>query len=263
MSTKRSKKKLTLKKLQKGTIGYFFIFGMVAFLIVMSLTIVGGVPNVSFPEDGTEVKVVKFPAGNPNNTLQLRSMGFITLAPTPKPSSPFCTPGKGINTAPQIIIGFEPDLGKTVAANGQIKVWVNDDHVPMVAPNEQVNPTTGQITTPGDRAAKAPDNFLWEPALYIAPQTAEANGAPHFPNFIKGRFNNTPPAASNGVQGPPIDNPPPGSVPNSLGYDASYTTEYIWNIAQLNLAKGSHQLQFLIHDGDNHRGVKCMTLNIQ
>ena len=261
MSTKRKKQKHTLKKLQKGTVGYFFIFGMVAFLIIMSLTIVGGVPNVSFPEDGEEVKIIVPPKDNSHNSLQLRALGYITLAPTPPPSGAFCKAG-GINTAPEILVGYEPDLGKPVAANGQIKVWVNDDHVPIVAPNEKADPTTGQITTPGDRTAKAVDNYLWEPAMYIAPQTAENNGAPHFPNFIKGRYNNTPPASGDGLQGPPVDAPPPPSKPG-LGYDASYTTEYIWNLTGLNLKPGQHQVEFLIHDGDNHRGVGCITLNIQ
>lgn len=257
MSTKRKKRKLMTKKLQKGTVGYFFIFGMVAFLIVMGLTIVGGIPKVSFPEDGKEVGIITPPPDNSHNSLQLRALGYVTLAPTPLPGAALCKAG-GVNSEPEILVGYEPDLGKTVGATGQIKVWVNDEQVPIIAPNETVDTSTGKITTPGDRAAKAPDNFLWEPALYIAPQTADTNGTPHFPDFIKGRYNNTPPASGIGVKGATID---PAPLPAKIS--EVFTSEYIWNVSSLGLAKGSYQAQFLVHDGDTDRGIGCVTINIQ
>ena len=110
----------------------------------------------------------------------------------------------------QLLLAIQPAAGQTVSATGQIIVWVNDEGAPFVAPGEQVNPTTGAITTVGDRAAKAADGYLFEPALYIAPATVETGGQPHFPDFIKGQFNNTG-LLGNVTNGPAYDPLPPGS----------------------------------------------------
>ena len=147
--------------------------------------------------------------------------------------------------------------------NGQIKVWITDERAPIIAPNEQVDGTTGKITMPGDRTAKAPDGYLWEPALYIAPQTAENGGTPHFPQWIKGWYNNMlPPAggrppAGTGAQVPGIDPPPAGSPP-SLQYDA----EDIWDVSALGLRPGTYLGEFVIHDGDRDRAIGCVTIVI-
>ena len=92
-----------------------------------------------------------------------------------------------------------------------VKVWVQDEAAPFVAPQEQINTTTGMITMPGDRTAKAPDGYLWEPALYIAPETAQNGGTPHFPSFFKGSYNNNPNIKGVTATVPGMDPPPPGA----------------------------------------------------
>jgi hypothetical protein len=180
---------------------------------------------------------------------------------TPPPPA-LCKDDK-INNEPEILAAYEPASGQSVPRDGQIKVWVNDERAAIIAPNEQIDPNTGLITSPGDRAAKAPDGYLWEPALYIAPQTAENGGTPHFPQSIKGWYNNNPPAggarppAGAGVQVPGMDPPPTGTrLPEK------YTTEDIWDVSALGLAPGTYIGEFVIHDGDRDRAVGCVTIVI-
>jgi len=173
------------------------------------------------------------------------------------PPMPMLCMAGGANNEPEILVGYSPANGQSVGATGQIKVWVNDEGAPIIAPGEQVDPNTGAITMPGDRTARAPDGYLWEPALYIAPQTAENGGTPHFPTAIKGSYN---PTTNKGpgllVAG--MDPPPAGSV-----LTERYTGEDIWDVASLGLSPGTYIAEFVIHDGDDDRGVGCVTIVIQ
>jgi hypothetical protein len=182
--------------------------------------------------------------------------GGIPDAGVPTPT--LCNVG-GVNNEPDILVGYSPANGQSVGAGGQIKVWVTDEGAPIIAPGEVVDPNTGVITTPGDRTAKAADGYLWEPALYIAPQTAENGGTPHFPDMIKGHYNPDPTTtwtAGQLVQG--MDPPPAGA---QLLDD--YTGEDIWNVSSLGLSPGAYMAEFVIHDGDRDRGVGCVTIVIQ
>jgi hypothetical protein len=179
----------------------------------------------------------------------------------PPPPS-LCT-DKTINNEPEILAAYSPASGQSVAQNGQIKVWITDEAAAIIAPNESIDPNTGLIAAPGNRAAKAPDNYLWEPALYIAPQTAENGGTPHFPQWIKGWYNNNPPlnggkpAKGAGVQVPGMDAPPPGT-----NLSEKFNSEDIWDVSALGLAPGTYTAEFVIHDGDTDRGVGCITIVI-
>lgn len=174
---------------------------------------------------------------------------------------PLCK-DKKVNTEPEILAAYSPASGQSVGAAGQIKVWVNDERPTLIALNEQVDATTGKITAPGDRTGKAPDGYLWEPALYIAPQTAETGGTPHFPQWIKGWYNNMPPyvrgAATSGVEVPGMESPPAGTQ-----LPETYTTELIWDVSALGLKPGSYSAEFVIHDGDRDRAIGCVTITIK
>jgi hypothetical protein len=172
------------------------------------------------------------------------------------PEPALCQPG-GVNNEPEILVGYAPATGQSVGADGQIKVWVNDEGASIIAPNELVDLATGAIATPGDRTAKAPDGYLWEPALYIAPMSAENGGMPHFPSFIKGDYNNTTKKGA-GVHVPGMDPVPSGAVLTEM-----YTTEFVWNVSALGLAPGTYVAEFVIHDGDKDRGIGCVTITIQ
>jgi hypothetical protein len=248
----------SMNYLQKGASGNIFIITILGLLIGAGAIAVGGMPSELSPKDGTAVKVVP-PKDDPKHSnLQLQTFGFVTIAPTPNNTGQLCQAG-GVNNEPEILVGYAPASGQTVSATGQVKVWVNDEGAPFIAQNEQVNLSTGQITSPGDRTGKAADNFLFEPALYISPQTAETGGTPHFPTAIKGTFNNNPAGGRGpGTKGAPFDTPPAGSQ-----LDADYTAEMIWDVSSLGLAAGSYQAEFVIHDGDRDRGVGCVNLVIQ
>ena len=262
MPIKRKRGKTTAKKIQRGTVGNFFVFGVVALLLVLGITAVGGLPPQSYPNTGQVVNIIT-PTQGPNyNNLQLKTFGYASTVTIPA----LCK-SKAVNNEPEILVGYQPAPGQAVSASGQIKVWVNDEGAPFIAPGENVNLTTGQVISPGNRAAKASDGYLYEPALYIAPYTAESGGNAHFPDFIKGQFNNNPPN-DKVVNGAPYDTIPPGSNPpggpNPNGNRPNqYTAEYIWNVANLGLTTGTYEAEFLIHDGDRDRGVGCVTIQIQ
>jgi hypothetical protein len=143
-----------------------------------------------------------------------------------------------------------------------------------VAPGEKIDPTTGQITTPGDRAAtdgSGPGYFLWEPALYITPLTshdqagpfpgdAENGGTPYFPSVVKGEVRDR--KGSGFLNLPPIDS-------DFISFDTRSTTkrgghmgQYNWNVNDLGLATGIYRAQFVIHDGDGHAAINCITIQI-
>jgi hypothetical protein len=180
--------------------------------------------------------------------------------PGPPPEPPALCHDETVSNEPEILAAYAPADGESVSEDGQIKVWVNDEHPATIAPNEQVDATTGAVTTPGDRSAKAPDGYLWEPALYIAPDSAEKGGTPHFPQTIKGWYNNVPPTNGRpprgaGTEVPNMDPPPSGTKLHD-----DYTTEFIWNVKDLNLAPGTYIAEFVIHDGDRDRAVGCVTI---
>ncbi len=187
------------------------------------------------------------------------------LPPAPK----LCT-DPTVSTEPQIIAGYSPTTGQTVGGNGQIKVWVTDECPAFIAPNEVVDATTGMISTPGDRTALATDNYLDEPALYIAPQSADNGGTPHFPQYVKGAYNNMPPAPGGspnfagcflgtvGAKGPAYDPPPAGTA----ALNQLYNTEFVWDVNKLGLAPGSYIGEFSIHDGDRERAIGCVNIVI-
>jgi hypothetical protein len=168
-----------------------------------------------------------------------------------------------VSNEPEILAAYSPASGETVRENGQIKVWINDERAAIIAPNEQIDMMTGMITMPGDRTAKAADGYLWEPALYIAPMTAENGGTPHFPQAIKGWYNNMPPPPGQrppngaGVQVPGMDPPPAGTA-----LPLQYSSEDIWDVSALGLAPGTYIGEFVIHDGDKDRAVGCVTIVI-
>ncbi len=162
-----------------------------------------------------------------------------------------------INTEPGILVAYAPSLGQSVGSQGQIKVWVNDEGAPFISSGEQVDPTTGAVTTPGARSATAPDGLLWEPAIYLAPQTPLNGGVPYFPDWIKGTYNNAPPTAGRGITGAAIDPLPSGTVLHD-----KYTAEYVWDVSAMGLTPGRYTAVFVVHDGDRDRGIGCVTMSV-
>ncbi len=263
-----------LRKVSKGAVvgGTLYVVLLLFILGCVGFVLVGGnLPqNYVKTPSGSQVVILSPSPETAKADLQLYTFLGVTVtpSPTPQPTSPppsgapnapqpaLCQAG-GANDEPEILVGYSPSQGQTVGAGGQIKVWVNDEGAPIIAPNEQINPSTGQITTPGDRTAKAQDGYLWEPALYIAPQTAENGGTPHFPTYIKGDYNNSTSKGS-GSNIPGME-----PVPAGAKLSEQYTAEDIWDVNSLGLAPGTYIAEFVIHDGDDNRGVGCVTITIQ
>ena len=169
-----------------------------------------------------------------------------------------CT-DKTINNEPEILAGYTPAAGQSVGMNGQIIVWLTDEHPFPIAPHEQLDLVTGDITLPGDRTARASDGYLWEPALYIAPETAESGGKPHFPQKFKGTYNNNP---MNGVKLQPMNGAPIDVPPAGVSLREKFDAEAIWDVAALGLSPGTYSAQFVVRDGDDDRGVGCVSIII-
>jgi hypothetical protein len=183
-------------------------------------------------------------------------------APGPTPLPSLCN-DPTINNEPEILVAYSPSATQTVGQNGQIKVWVNDERPPFIAPGEKVDPTTGAVVVPGDRTAKAPDGLLWEPALYFLPQTPQNGGTPYFPQYFKGEFDNGvattsgPPTVPADVVVPGMDPPPAGTTLHDR-----YTNEDIWNVAAIGLSPGTYTALFAVHDGDRDRAIGCVTITV-
>lgn len=255
----KTKKKLSTKKIQRGTVGNFFVFGVLALLVVLGITAVGGLPSQTAPETGQVVRVINPTQGQSYSNLQLKTFGYVTLAPTPTPAKASLCNNRQVNTESEILEAYYPGQGQTTGTNGQVKVWVTDEGAPLVAPGEKIN-STGKVITRGNTSAKAPDGYIWEPALYVG-TPVEQGGTARYPDFIKGQFDNSSPRIGVVVKGPTPDTVPAGTKKGGSWND--YTAEYIWNVSGLGLTPGTYQAEFVIHDGDRDRGVGCVNIQIQ
>ncbi|HSX09806.1 MAG TPA: hypothetical protein VLF93_06650 [Candidatus Saccharimonadales bacterium] len=83
----KRKKRSNSKKLQRGTVGNFFVFGVLVLLIAVGITAVGGLPSVVAPKTGKLVQIVTPTLDPSHSTLQLETFGFTTLAPTAIPTA--------------------------------------------------------------------------------------------------------------------------------------------------------------------------------
>ncbi len=219
----------------------------------------------------------------PGNAQTASALGY---PPGNLPTGHGCQANK-YNDEPEIFVGTDPPPGGIAGLGGKIRVWVNDEGAPKIAPGEMVDPNTGLIT-PGNRTAldgRGKGVFLWEPALYITPLTsanqngpfsgdAENGGKPYFPSQIKGDYNsNVNSDKGRGLKGPPVDgdytkfeNGPQGGGGEGKhtggGLSEQFTAEYIWNINALALPPGAYHVEMVIHDGDDNLGMDCVAMKI-
>ena len=175
-------------------------------------------------------------------------------------------------------MGYDPPMGHPVGWTGQVRVWVSGDSAPFVAPGEVVDNMTGAVTTPGDRAATAKDGLLYEPTLYIAPQSPTDGATPYFPQWIRGSYNDNPPSPAGwyigeapATKGAPVDPIPPGSAIKGPGFWAvspawsPYETEFVWDVSALGLGCESYTAVFSVNGGPfrgGYRATGCVTIGI-
>jgi hypothetical protein len=235
---------------ERGGVNTGMLYIIVIMLIISAIAylITGPSPAQTGVQTGTEVTINDAVSEEAKDRLQLYTFGGATITP---PGGSLCQPG-GVNARPEIIVHVSPDHAKSVRSDGQVKLWVNDNKPPMVAPGERITRNSGRIISPGDRAAKAPDGYLLAPALYVFPQTAEAGGQPYFPSSIRGDYNNGTVRLAFGIE----------RLPANIQLANRYTSQYTWNVRDLGLRAGSYQLQFVIMDGSDKHGVKCVNIRV-
>jgi len=253
-----SKGKSVLNFKGDSSTGTVYVIGLVLLLIVFGIVLVNGAsPSNTQPTNGIPVTPDFQNPQTSKNNLQLNTFGYTTPAPTIIPTfqGSLCN-NPYFKREP--IIWYSPMSGQNISVgpNGQIKVWASDEIGIPIAPGEIVD-TTGKITTPGDRTAKAPDGYLLEPALYIAPNLAETTSPqPHFPTVILGKNIGLKPLA-------PFEIPPPDLTRFDSGGKGSYLAEYIWDVSSLGLGTGNYLAEFTVHDGDGDLYQICIPIIIQ
>ncbi|HWY79643.1 MAG TPA: hypothetical protein VNW29_04765 [Candidatus Sulfotelmatobacter sp.] len=225
------------------------------YIIFIIITIVGFAYIISGPTPsqtplllGPEATINKNTTSKAHAMLQLYNFTGATITP---PVVSLCKKG-GANIHPEALIAYSPAQATAVSTNGQISLWVSDTHPPYIAAGEQVARGSGAVKTPGDRAARAPDNYIIEPQLYIFPQTVETNVRPYFPDFVKGYFNNGTLLASYNSDVIPLN-----ALPTN-----GYTVEFVWNVKTIGLTEGEYQIEFVAHDGNQRLGIRCMSLRV-
>ena len=229
--------------------GMLYIIAIMILLFCLGYLVTGPTPTHSAVPNGTEVVIGKPKQEDPKARLQLYTFTAATITP---PASSLCQKG-GANKNPDLIIATSPSNGTGIQSDSQVKVWINDTAPIKIAPAELVTRGSGAISSAGDRTARAPDGYIWEPAVYIMPNTIDANGTPFFPTFIRGAYNNGDTRVSYGAD----------QVPNNVTFtDKGRSVELIWNVKDLNLGPGAYQLQFVAHDDNANMAVKCISMRV-
>jgi len=78
---------MTKNNMQKGSIGNLFVYGVLVILIVLGMTAVGGLPKLANPDSEQQVTIITPKQDSSKSTLQLKTFGYITNTPTPKPKN--------------------------------------------------------------------------------------------------------------------------------------------------------------------------------
>lgn len=286
-------KKMPLKRTtstftNKGFSGFFVI---VAVIFAIFLAGAFSSINTAKPVIGIMDPNNKFQNSTDKKTLQLRTLGFITVTPTTPPSPITSAPQNincqdAINTESGILVGSDPPPGGTAIAGGKLRIWVNDERAPHVAPGTTID-ANGNITSLGsatnskDVGTDGNGMYLWEPAIYLTtistptqsgPYTgdAENGGKPYFPTVIKGDFNPNIIAGTGGIIGPAIDSDyvnfenGPDYLNQNIGANLpqKYTAEFIWDISSLGLQPGLYHVEEVLHDGDRNVAINCVAFQL-
>lgn len=229
--------------------GALYILAILLLIIGLAFISTGPIPSNNPIQTGTEVVIRNNAVSGKQDRLQLYTFTAATITP---PMSSVCKKG-GINTNPERIIAYSPAHGTAVRSDGEIRVWLNGPEPFKVAPDENIIRGSGAIKAAGDRSALAPDGYIWAPALYILPNGIERGGRAFFPIAIQGSYDNGQIKVSYGSD----------PLPSNTNFrDFGRALQLTWNVADLGLPKGSHQLQIVAHDGAGGRAIGCFTIRI-
>jgi hypothetical protein len=172
MKTAHKKPRRKTKKLQRGSIGMFFTFAVLALLIVGGYFFVGGAPATRLTTNGKVVVIITPTPEQSKKSLQLETFGFVTITPTPVPK---------VTKGPQKSCGPEDDNGIQVPADCRCL----DASVTCkggVPYDDNGNPLTGRIGDPpvavstlcGSPLAPGDGRYcVAKPVIYLYPQEPE------------------------------------------------------------------------------------------
>ena len=223
----------------------FIMLALFGFAYIAS----GPTPSQTPILTGPEVVLTNGSNNNAKANLQLYNFEGVTITP---PITSLCTKG-GANKHPEALIAYTPYQSQAVSSQGQIRLWVSDTKPPYISPNEVITKADGSVKTPGIRDAPAPNGYLWEPQLYVFPQTVDVNGKPYFPSFVHGEYNNvTMIGISYGA-----DITPPNALPTG-----PFTVEFVWNVSDIGLTDGEYEIEFVAQDGNQQLGVRCINIRV-
>ena len=223
----------------------FIMMVLFGFGYIMSGPTPSQTPILTGPEVAAKAPKTK----NAQAVLQLYNFDGPTITP---PVTGLCKKG-GANNHPEALIAIVPPQAQAVSSNGQISLWVSDTKPVHIAPDEVPVRGSGAIRTPGDLGARAPDTYLWEPQLYVSPETLENGGKAYFPNFVKGVFNN-------GVYY--MDTYNTNVIPPDAGPIKNYSVEFVWDVKSIGLTDGTYSIEFAAHDGNTGFGIRCATIRV-
>ncbi len=289
-------KKSNSQKTNKGYIT-FVLIGLALFAFLLGS---GFINSVNPPYDGTKY-ILTTPTADPSHaTLQLKTLSFISIPPTPStaPSPIPLTCGAGITSLlqslgvkrePENVYSVYPPSGQSVSTGGKIEFWYHDEHAmtlgagattPQMAnqPVDSVFPSQPGVGA-GDITVKDPAGFYVFPALYLLDLTLNPNGQPidavhagnpHIPDAVYGTWkqyntNGDPQANQSQLPSGADAFPATGSVVCNSN-DCDYGSEVVYNVNNLSLTTGhSYLAVYTVHDGNNSAngsdiGTACVTI---
>lgn len=268
------------KKLREGGIDFSII--LVFAVIGLGSVLVFGKNKFPVETPANEDLILETPA--PNNKKSVLQLNPLTFKRVPKPIPPTanaCARNK-FNEEADMFFASDPAPGGITNVGGKIRVWVRDGNGGSISEGEEVDPTTGKITKPGDVDAidgLGPNYYRWEPALYLTKLTApdqagpytgdaEEGGTPYFPSEVRGYVSYAGEDSNSGVKLPAVESPAGFEVPldptverKHKSTDGLEVAQFTWDTNTLGLAPGSYyRAQFVVHDGDKDLAVNCMTI---
>lgn len=288
---KQKTKKMSRKRKSIETNKGYITFVLIGIALFAFLLATGFINSVNPPYDGTKYVLVTPTADPSHATLQLKTLSFISIPPTPTSSlspSPTTVPfncGTGITTLLQQlgvkretenVFAVYPPSGQSVSAGGKIEFWYHDEHAMTLGagtttpqmkthPVDSVFPSQPGVGV-GDTTIKDPAGFYVFPSLFLLDLTLNPNGQPidavhagnpHVPDAVYGTWKDYniggDPQPKNQSQLPTGADqfPAEGNVVCS-GNICDYGSEVVYSVNNLGLTTGhSYLAVYTVHDGDN------------
>lgn len=135
-----------------GTKGYisFVLIGIALFAFLIAS---GFINSINPPYDGTKYILVTPTPDPTHQTLQLKTLEFISIKPTPIPSITTiptdCSSSLNIQSSEnRILYAFNPLSNASVGVGGKLKVWYTDEHALSIGKSGNGVTVTSSVLAP-------------------------------------------------------------------------------------------------------------------